>query len=195
MIEYKNILQHINTHITLTPAEEKIFTDLLTNKIVKKKQYLLQQGQVCDKSFFVTNGCLKSYSIDDNGFEHILQFAPANWWITDMFSLLSGKRALLYIDAVEDTELIILTKENQLKLYDKIPKFERYFRILVENSLVSSRSRVMENLELAARERYLNFCSVYPSLINTLPQKLIAAYIGVKPEFFSKMRSEVLKKQ
>jgi CRP-like cAMP-binding protein len=193
-MSFESILLHVNKHISLTKEEEEIFTSMLIEKKVKKKLVLLKPNEICNKSFFITKGCLKSYSIDNNGFEHILQFAPENWWITDMYSLISEKPAMLYIDAIEESTFFILTKENQNELYNKVPKFERYFRILVEKSLVATRLRIMDNMELLAKERYSKFCSVYPTLINTLPQKLIAAYIGVKPEFFSKMRAEFLAK-
>jgi len=192
-INFRELLKNIQKRISLTQSEEEAFCSLLTHKKIQKKEFLLQEAEVCTFSAFVIKGCLKSYSIDKNGFEHILQFAPVDWWITDMVSLISEEPGHLYIDAVEDSEVLILTKENQNSLYGEIPKFERYFRIILENSLVANRQRVMDNLELTAKERYAKFCKTYPTLINTLPQKLIAAYIGVKPEFFSKMKSEYLR--
>jgi CRP-like cAMP-binding protein len=188
-----SLLSHVRKHVALTEADELVLASLVEAKTIKRKQYVLHDQEVCTKSWFVVSGCLRSYSIDDNGFEHILQFAPAQWWITDMYSLLSGKAGQLNIDAIMDTEVLELTREKQGQLYELVPKFERYFRILTENSLVSSRTRVLDNLELSAKQRYGKFCSVYPELINTLPQKFIAAYIGVKPEFFSKMKAEYMK--
>ena len=108
-----------------------------------------------------------------------------------MYSFVSGKPGTLFVDAVEDTEALLLSREDQLQLFNNIPKFERYFRILTEKSLVSSRQRMMDNLSLTAQERYETFCNYYPTLINALPQKMIASYIGVTPEFLSKMKDDL----
>ena len=187
------ILKNISNHIALTEKEEKHFSELLLPKSVKKKQLLLEEQETAKHAAFVTSGCMRAYSIDYNGFEHILQFAPADWWITDMYSFISGKKGNLFIDAVEDSELLLLSRKDQLQLFNDIPKFERYFRILTEKSLVSSRQRLMDNLSMTAQERYENFCNYYPTLIYTLPQKMIASYIGVTPEFLSKMKGTLIR--
>ena len=189
-MESHSILLHVGKHIALTTGEEEIFLSILKPRTIKKKQFLLHENEVCQFSAFVTIGCLRGYTVDNNGFEHILQFAPSDWWISDMYSLISGQPGRLNIDALENTSLLLLYRTDQHKLFTLIPKFERYFRILVENSLVASRQRVMDNMELTAIKRYHKFCTVYPSLIHTLPQKLIAAYLGITPEFLSKIKSE-----
>lgn len=187
------ILQHTQKFIRLDEAEGTFFLSLLQEQNLPRKSFLLHEGDICEQSAFVLSGCLRAYSVDENGVEHILQFAPQNWWITDMFSFLSGKPAHLNIDAIEDAEVLVLSKSNQELLYEKVPKFERYFRVLIQNSTVASRQRVLDNLELSAKERFAKFCKTYPSLINSLPQKQIAAYIGVTPEFMSKMKAEYLR--
>lgn len=184
----KLILQNISKHISLTKREEDHFCTLLRERQLKKKQFLLEEGDIANHAAFVNSGCLRAYSIDQNGFEHILQFAPVDWWITDMYSFISGKAGNLFIDAVEDSELLLLSRNDQLQLFNDIPKFERYFRVLTEKSLVSSRQRLMDNLSMTAQQRYENFCNYYPTLIFALPQKMIASYIGVTPEFLSKMK-------
>lgn len=193
MDDKKVILKNISRHITLTSNEEEHFCSVLKKSTIKRKHYFLEEGAIAKEVAFVINGCLRAYSIDNNGFEHILQFAPQDWWITDMYSFVSGNPGTLYIDAVEDTEMLLLTREDQLQLFNDIPKFERYFRILTEKSLVSSRQRMMDNLSLTAQERYEGFCGYYPTLINALPQKMIASYIGVTPEFLSKMKAMLLR--
>lgn len=189
------IIQHTQKIIQLNDEEQDDFLSLLQEKKLLRKEFLLHEGDICEHSAFVLSGCLRAYSVDENGVEHILQFAPQNWWITDMFSLLSGKAAQLNIDAIEDSEVLLLSKSNQELLYERVPKFERYFRILIQNSSVASRQRVLDNLELSAKERFAKFCNTYPSLINSLPQKQIASYIGVTPEFMSKMKAEYLREQ
>jgi CRP-like cAMP-binding protein len=166
---------------------------LLVPKSIKRKQFLLREGEVCKHTAFVTTGCLRAYTIDRNGFEHILHFAPPGWWVADMYSLVSQQAGNLFIEAVEASEILLLSKSRQEQLYADIPKFERFFRILAENSLVTHRQRLLDNLSLPAQDRYAIFCKRYPTLIQCLPQKYIAAYIGVTPEFFSKMRKELLR--
>jgi CRP-like cAMP-binding protein len=185
------LFANISKHILLTEVEKNYFHSKLLFRKLKKKEIYIQENQVCESAAFVLSGCLRSYTIDDNGFEHILQFAPSDWWITDMFSFISQKPGTIYIDAIEVSEIILLSRADQLDIFEKIPGFERYFRILTENSLVSYRKRVIDGLSLTAIERYHDFCKRYPTLIERLPQKQIASYIGVTPEFLSKIRSNV----
>ncbi len=188
------LLDNISKFIHLESNEQEIFISYLKQKKLKRKQIFLDEGEVCKYSAFVTEGCLRGYTIDKNGDEHVLSFAPVGWWIADMYSLISQKPGILIIEALEDTEIILLSKADQEKLYIEIPKFERFFRILIENSLVANQQRIIDNMSLTAEERYKIFCKRYPTLIDTLPQKQIASYIGVTPEFFSRMRSEMLRR-
>jgi CRP-like cAMP-binding protein len=188
------IIKNVSKHIQLTKDEEKIFVSFLKEKKIKRKQFILRENAICENSVFVTNGCLRGYTIDPNGFEHILQFAPPDWWIADMYSLISQKPGNLNIDAIEDTDVLLLSRKNQEKLFVDVPKFERFFRIITENSLVANRQRVLDNMSLTAQQRFATFCHHYPTLIEHLPQKLIASYIGVTPEFLSKVKAEYFKK-
>jgi len=183
------LLNNVSRYIHLTNPEKEILYTHLKPKQVKRKEFILNYGEVCKYSAFVTSGCLRGFTVDKNGIEHVLSFAPADWWMADMYSLISQKPGILNIEALEDTEIIILTKANQEKLYLEVPKFERFFRILTEKSLVAYQQRIVDNLSLTAEERYNIFCHRYPTLIDHLPQKQIASYIGVTPEFFSRMRS------
>lgn len=188
---YDLLLKSITKHISLTSEEEQQLIAVLSFKKIKKKQFLFQEGDISRQAIFVTSGCLRSYSIDKNGFEHILQFAPPGWWISDMRSIINQEPGTLYIDAVDDSEVILVQKTDLDKLYATIPKLERFFRILAENSLATYQHRLIDNLSLSAAERYGNFCKRYPSLIENLPQKQVAAYIGVTPEFLSKMLNKI----
>jgi len=185
------LLSAIAKHISLIAEEQQQLIAVLSFKKVKKKQFLYQEGDISKQAIFVTEGCLRSYSIDKNGFEHILQFAPPGWWISDMRSMITQEPGTLYIDAVDDSEIILIQRNDLEKLYTAIPKLERFFRILAENSLATYQHRLIDNLSLSALERYGNFCKSYPSLIENLPQKQVAAYIGVTPEFLSKMLNKV----
>lgn len=184
----KPIIENICKNIKLSEEEKEIFIQKLRPLSLKRKQHLVFEHQISKDVAFVISGCLRSYSVDENGFEHILQFAPKDWWITDMYSFISGKKGYLNVVAVKASEVLLLNRKDQLLLFDKIPALERHFRILTENSLVNSRQRIIEAMSLTAKERYKNFCNHYPSLINDIPQKYVAAYIGVTPEFLSKMR-------
>ena len=184
------LLNNISKYIRLDEGEKNIFLNHLQTRSFKRKQFLLNEGEVCKYSAFVTSGCLRGYTVDKNGIEHVLSFAPPDWWMGDMYSLISQKPGILNIEALEDTETIILSKVNQEKLYVVVPKFERFFRILTENSLVANQQRIIDNLSLTAEERYGIFCKRYPTLIDYLPHKQIASYIGVTPEKYSRMRNK-----
>lgn len=188
------ILENISKIVALTPNEELRFLSKLETKQYKAKSIILHAGEVCNHSYFVNSGLLRSFNINDHIVEHVLSFACEGWWIGDMYSLLSQKPGNLFIEVLEDAEVVLLSKENQEMLYQEIPKLERFFRILTENSLVANQERLMDNLSLSAEERFEKFCKKYPTLIQKVSQKNIASYIGVTPEFFSKMKSKLLRK-
>lgn len=188
------IIQNMEKIISLTDEEKELILSKIELRNYKAKTVILHAGEICKHSYFVKSGILRSFNINDNIVEHVLQFACEDWWIGDMYSLISQKPGNLYIEVNEDAELALLSKENQEELYHKIPKLERFFRILTENSLVAHQERLMDNLSLTAEERFEKFCSKYPSLIQKVPQKQIASYIGVTPEFFSKMKAKLLRK-
>lgn len=184
------LLNSIAKHISLSAEEQEGLMGAFKQKKIRKKQFLHQEGGIQRDVWFVTDGCLRSYSIDKNGFEHVLQFAPPGWWIADMKSALTGKPGTLNIDAIEDSEILVISKTDLDELFIRIPKLERFFRILAENALAAYQQRLIDNLSLPARERYANFVQLYPLLADHLSQKLVASYIGVTPEFLSKMLNQ-----
>ncbi|OOG67189.1 Crp/Fnr family transcriptional regulator [Flavobacterium sp. A45] len=188
------ILKNIAQHVSLTQQEQELFLSKTEIHHYKAKTILLNSGAICKHSYFVNSGILRSFNINDNIVEHVLTFACEGWWIGDMYSLLSQKPGNLFIEVLEDAEVVLLSKENQDILYQEIPKLERFFRILTENSLVANQERLMDNLSLTAEERFEKFCKKYPTLIQKIAQKQIASYLGVTPEFFSKMKSKMLRK-
>jgi CRP-like cAMP-binding protein len=188
------ILKNIEQHVTLTKQEQELFLSKTEIYHYKAKTILLNSGAICKHSYFVNSGILRSFNINDNIVEHVLSFACQGWWIGDMYSLLSQKPGNLFIEVLEDAEVVLLSKENQEILYREIPKLERFFRILTENSLVANQERLMDNLSLTAEERFEKFCKKYPTLLQKIAQKQIASYIGVTPEFYSKMKSRLLRK-
>jgi len=190
---YDLILKNISRFITLTSEEEQYFTSLLKLKKIKKKAYLLQEGDISRHQYFVSKGCLRTYMIDEKGLEHIIQFAIEDWWTGDMYSFLTQTPARFTIDALEDTELLCLEKNALEELYIRIPKFERFFRHLLQNAFVALQERIIANLSQPADERYCTFITKYPDMEKRLPLKQIASYLGITPESLSRIRSSYIK--
>lgn len=188
------LLRNVAQHINLNPQEEEHLLSLTEVRTYSAKTIILNSGDICTHSFFVNSGILRSFTINDNIVEHVLNFACSGWWIADMYSWITQQPGSLFIDVIEDAEVVLLSKENQNQLYHDIPKFERFFRILVENALVANQQRIMNKLTMTAEERYSQFLKRYPSVANQVPQKHIASYIGVTPEFFSKMKASYFKR-
>ena len=183
-------LAHIRKQVVLSAEDAEILTGYFRSRKLKKKHFLVQEGDMNQNSFFVVAGILRLYSIDPNGFEHIIQFGPAGWWINDMQSWLKQTPGNLYIDAIEDSEVLQVSKADIDTLYARIPALEKYFRLLAENAVAAYQQRFVSSLSQSAKDRYNSFCQLYPTLIQQLPQKHIASYIGVTPEFLSKMLNQ-----
>lgn len=184
------ILAHVAKHITLNKEEIDYFLSLLQTKNIKRKDFLLQANETCKTENFITKGCLRTYTIDNNGTEHILMFGVENWWVGDLYSFLTQLPATLFIDALEDTEVLQITKENLEKLYEKVPKFERFFRVIIQNAFIAQQQRINQNLSFTAEERYQFFIQKYPLLEQRISQKQIAAYLGITPVFLSMLRKK-----
>jgi CRP-like cAMP-binding protein len=189
------ILKNVARHITLTDNETAFFLSVLEPKSLRRKKLYLEEGTVCKNSAFVLDGALKSFTVDKEGKEHILSFAIRDWWISDLYSLLSQKPAALNIEAIADAEVLLLSRDNQQLLYETVPKFERFFRIIVENSLVANQQRLIDNLSSPAEDRYLRFIKKYPTIPSCVPQHNIASYLGITPEFLSKIRARLARRR
>lgn len=187
-------LETVARHVSLTPEEQQTVLQHMERHSYPARTLLLESGQVCTHSIFVVSGILRSYTIDDQGTEHVVSFAPPGWFIADMYSLLSQRPGQLFIEVNEAADVFLLSKVNQDKLYDEVPKMERFFRILIENSLVANQQRLVDNLTFTAEARYDKFLSKFKDLAHRVPQKQIASYIGVTPEFFSKMKARMLRR-
>ncbi len=187
---HEQLSKQLRLYIDPSPEAESFFHSLFRVRKLKRRQQLLQEGDVYTHSSYVVSGILRLYAIDKNGFEHIIQFAPSGWWIGDMNSLLHQQPGNLYIDAVEDSELLQISRQELEILLQRYPEFESYFRRLAENAVAAYQQRILSILSLPARERHLQFLQLYPNLAPRLPQKYIASYIGVTPEFLSKLLSQ-----
>lgn len=192
---YDLILKNIARFIQLTPEETDRFTSVLKPRTLRKRQYLVQAGDVFRYECFVSKGSLRTYHIDNNGQEHIVMFAFEDWWTGDMYSFLSGQPALYNVDALEDAELLLIEKSQLEQLYIDIPKFDRFFRILLQNAYIAMQRRISDNMSLTAEERYLNFIDRYPHFEQRLSQKQIASYLGITPESLSRIRRQMAEKR
>lgn len=188
---FEPILQYVSRYIELTPEEEEYFASILKTKLIRKKQYLLQAGDVCKAETFVTKGCLRAYFVDPSGHEHIVQFAIENWWISDLASLTSGQPAQLNIDALEETEVILIEIDKLNELYSKIPKFNLMFRQMFQQTFIAHQQRILDNLCKPAKERYISFLKKYRNIDQRIPQTQIASYLGITPEFLSQIRKQL----
>jgi CRP-like cAMP-binding protein len=185
---------HIEKRVHLTDEEFKISAGYFIPKKLKKHQFLLNEGEVCYHIGFVNSGCLRQYTIDNKGNEHIIQFAIEDWWISDLHSFLSGSPSKFNIDALQDSEVLLLEKSARDKLLDACPKMERFFRLLMETHHVATEERVASSLSLSAEEQYLKFIKTYPKLTEEIPQNQIASYLGITPQSLSRIRKELFQK-
>jgi CRP-like cAMP-binding protein len=191
---YNTILKNIAKHISLNDEEISYFVSLLKEKKVAKKRMILKEDQVCKEIFFVNSGTLRAFYIDKLGKESTIMFAITDWWITDMFCFINQQPAMLNIEAIEDSIVLQLQKNDLDNLYIKIPKFERFFRIIMQNAYIREQLRVIQNLSLSAEERYDIFLDKYPQVVTQITQKQIASYLGITPEFLSTIRKNKMKK-
>ena len=180
--------QNVLRKIHLSEAELAHFHTFLRPKTLRKKEFFQRAGEVTQAVAFVSKGILRSYSIDKKGEEQIMQFAPEDWWISDIYSGLTGKQSQLFIDAMEDSEILILGQDVNEKLYLEIPAFERYFRILAQNRFLTLQERISNALNETAEQKYRHFLEKYPTLPQRVPQHQIASYLGIQPETLSRLR-------
>ncbi|WP_433832510.1 Crp/Fnr family transcriptional regulator [Flavobacterium anhuiense] len=184
-----SVLKNIAKHIELDENEKSYFLSLLNEKKYLKKSMLLEEGEICRTINFVQSGTLRSFFRDSAGKESTIMFAISDWWITDMACFLNQQPAMLNIEAIEDSNILSLKKEDLDDLYIKIPKFERFFRIIMQNAYVREQIRVIQNLSLTAEQRYHIFLEKYPEISKQVKQKQIASYLGITPEFLSMIRA------
>jgi CRP-like cAMP-binding protein len=180
--------QKFSEIITVTEEEFSFCQTLFTPKKLRRRQYLLQEGDVARYQAFVGKGILRSYTIDERGAEHVLQFASEGWWIADLYSFLTDEPSSFMIEATEDAEVLLINKASWNKLMQEIPKFEHYFRILLQNHLISTQRRLMQSMAESAEEKYLKFQATYPDCVQRVPQHMIASYLGITRETLSRVR-------
>ena len=188
------LIEHFEHFLPFTEEEKQLIEARLSLKKVKRRQMILQEGFVCKHYSFVVKGCFRMYAIDDNGKEHNIQFAAEDEWIADMSSFHSKKPSQLFIEAIEASVIIQIEQQDLYFLYHNIPKLDRIFKVIIENKYIELQNRVLQNISSTAQQRYLNFIEQYPHLLSRLPNTQIASYLGITPEFLSKIRKDLTEK-
>lgn len=182
-----NLLNHVN----LSENELEEFCGLFKHQHFKKKEFFLRAGQTCRFEGFVTKGLFRVYHIDANGFENVLYFAIENWWITDIDSFTNQKPSQLFIEAIEDSEVLVISKKDKEFAYQNMPKVEKLFRVMTQKTHVALQRRMIDNLSKTAEQRYVEFSEKYPQLIQRLSNIQIAAYLGITNVFLSNIRKKI----
>ncbi|RFS15180.1 Crp/Fnr family transcriptional regulator [Emticicia sp. C21] len=184
------LLSHIKRYIELDEQEEKTILACVQSLHIKKKEYLLKEGQICKASYFVEKGCLRMFFVSDKGDEHTNNFALENWWLSDYSTLLTQKPSLFYIQAIENSDILVLTTEQQEVLSKEIPKIERYFRLILQRAYGASQIRFKHTYNLSREDMYRNFLGLHPEFVNRVPQYMLASYLGFTPEYLSEIRKK-----
>jgi len=184
-----NLVDYIRRYIAITEEEINLFDSYLIPQKLKKKEYLHKAGKICNNRYFIIKGCIRLFYIDEKGNEQIVHFGIDSWWITDYESLINKTPSKLYIQTTEDTELLILTKDSFENLSIKLPKIDRLFRVIMEKTFIATQKRLEYMLSLSGEDLYRGFISENTVFCQRVPQYMIASYLGMTPEFISKLRT------
>jgi len=191
---YDTFQQYLDNRITLTNDEKELIRSVSILKKLRKKQYLLQEGDVWKYHAFISKGCMRTYAVDDKGIEHIIYFGVENWWIGDRESLLNQTPSRLNIDAIEDVEVVLFTAPNFEMLCSKIPDFRDMIQAIISKSFNVNQNRILASISKSAEEKYLDFIQKYADFAMRIPQAMIASYLGIKPETLSRIRNGIARK-
>ncbi|MEZ4903910.1 MAG: Crp/Fnr family transcriptional regulator [Spirosomataceae bacterium] len=183
-------VKYFDKYLPLDDHEKQALLSRLTERKIKRKQYILQEGDTCKYFTYVVEGCFKMYGIDHSGSEHNLLFTAEDDWITDIDSLHKERPSKLFIEAIEPSVILQISKGDLWYLYTNYPKFDRNFRVIIEDKYIELQNRLLQTFSKTAYERYESFLEQYPRLTNRLPNTQIASYLGITPEFLSKIRNE-----
>jgi CRP-like cAMP-binding protein len=187
----QSLINHCESYIPMEKKEKQLFEGRVVQRLIKRRQAILQEGFPCKHYSFVVEGCFRMYGVDNNGTEHNIEFAAENDWIADIGRFHAGKPSKLFIEAIESSVILQIEQQDLYFLYKSIPKLDRIFKVIIENKFVELQNRVLQNISSTGQERYLTLLEQYPQLAMRLPNTLIASYLDLTPEFLSKIRSEL----
>lgn len=185
---YTPLIESINSLVDISEQELELVISSFRPKMIAKKEFLLNKGDVSNHMRFITEGCLKSFTLDNKGQEHILQFGIKGWWINDLYSYLSKKPATHFIRAIQSSIVLQIHRDSLEKLYDQVPPLERFFRIKFQIAYTSLQERHLDEMSLTAKERYEDFQKKYRDIEQSVPQYMVASYLGITPEHLSSLR-------
>lgn len=183
---------HLQKFITIDESEFQGILEFFRKETVKKKENLLIEGQVCQCHYFVLNGCLRKFFVNDKGIEHTTEFAIETWWITDNLAYERRLPSDFYIQAIENTTVLVIHRDAQEKLLLQYPKMERYFRFVYQRAYAAAQMRIKFLHSLSKEEFYHQFSRAYPEFVQRIPQYLVASYLGFTPEYLSEIRAKKL---
>lgn len=186
---YNAFRNYLSGKTNLKEDEIQIIESLATLKKIRKKQFLLKEGDVNRFHTFILNGCMRIYTLNNHGAEHIIKFAVEDWWVSDRESLLHGTPATMNIDAIEDTDVLQWSNDNMELLFSQIPEFDRLFKKLLSKALNASTERINILISCSAEERLEAFIKKYPDVLNRVPQHMIASFLGITRETLSRVRN------
>lgn len=179
---------YLSQRMPLTTEQFSFIQTLFIPKHLAKGEFLIREGEVAKYGAFVARGCLRSYVVDNKGKEHIVQFAPENWWLTDINSIMHGSPSLYFMDALEPSDVLLIDAPSHKKMMEEIPGFANAFIAGQQKHTASKDKRIINSLTATAEERYQNFLHTYPSIAQRVPQHMLASYLGVTPETLSRVR-------
>lgn len=181
---------HIQKFIELNEEEFDAIMAFFQTAHYKKKENLLVEGQICKSHYFVLKGCLRKFFVNEKGVEQTTEFAIENWWMTDNMAYEHKLPTEFYIQAVENSEVLLIDSSSQEKLLAEFPKMERYFRFIYQRAYAASQIRFKYLYELSKEEFYLHFCRSQPEFVQRIPQYLVASFLGFTPEYLSELRNK-----
>jgi CRP-like cAMP-binding protein len=190
-----NFFEKLSKNITLTEADKTIFSQHAIVKKLRKRQYLLQEGEICKSVAFVSKGMLRSYLVDEKSNERIIQFAPENWFISDLYSFITNDFSNLNIDAIENSELVLVSQAAHSHLEKIIPEFFKFNYIQYRGAYIALQKRLTNMFTLSAEEKYIKMLNIYPDIAQRVPQHMIASYLGLTPETVSRIRKKLIAKK
>lgn len=191
---FEFLLAYFEKRFAFTEKDVSLMQSVFVPKKLKKGEFLYQAGEIAKQEVFVASGILRRYVIDNKGKEHIVQFAPENWWVRDEKGFYYQEPTEFYVDAIEDASLLQIDQAGHLTLMAQISGYGPSFQEALQKNVVAKEKRILQSLVSTAEERYHDFLQTYPSIVQRVPQHMVAAYLGITPETLSRVRSIHLKK-